>query len=480
MHIAILWFRRDFRLADNAALQAALRHAETVIPVYIHETGTGEPWPPGAASRWWLHHSLAALDQCLRQKLSRLVIRRGDVLEALQALIRETGAVQVHWNRLYEPHIATADMKIMSTLHAQGLVAESHAGTLLHEPAQLKTVMGQPYRVFTPFWKAFQRTVTVTQPLPVPEALKPPGKWPASLGLGELYLLPKLGWAKQFADFWQPGEAGAHRQLRRFLKRALADYPQGRNFPGRTQVSYLSPHLHFGEVSPRQVWHAVCGYAAGESHLENGAGAYLRELGWREFAHHVLVHFPHTTTQPLYEKYRHFPWREHYQSLLKAWQQGRTGYPIVDAGMRELWASGWMHNRVRMLAASLLVKNLRVPWQEGSRWFWDTLVDADLANNTMGWQWSAGCGADAAPYFRVFNPVLQSRRFDPDGDYIRRWLPELRRVPEKYLHAPWEMSAAEQSQAGCIIGKDYPQPVIEFSASRREAIAAHKQLNAFR
>ena len=464
MHTAIVWYRRDLRLSDHQALKAALEGAETVVPVYIHDPIAEGEWAPGGAGRWWLHRSLGELETTLRERGSRLVIRRGDALAELQSVARETGAGVVHWNRLYEPSHMAADTRLKAALREQGLAVESHAGTLLHEPWQLKTGGGEPYRVFTPFWRNFQKTVLPTDPFPAPRRLKPPRRWPTSLRLDELAFLPKNAWADGFTRWWSPGEQGASRQLRSFLRRALAEYSEGRNYPARTRVSYLSPHLHFGEISPRQVWYAVRTAAGGA--MAAGADAYLREIGWREFAHHVLFHFPHTLTEPLNPRFAFFPWRRDYSTLLEAWQRGRTGYPIVDAGMRELWATGWMHNRVRMLVASFLVKNLRIPWQEGTRWFWDTLVDADLANNSMGWQWSAGCGADAAPYFRIFNPVKQSELFDPKGEYLRRWLPELKVLSDIDIHAPWQ-----------AVGKPrYPRPVVDYSTSRAEALAAYARL----
>lgn len=465
MNTALVWFRRDLRLTDNAALRVALTAHRHVIPVYIHDPAAAGAWAPGAAGCWWLHHSLIALAQALQGTGSQLILRHGNAAAELHRLIQETGATAVYWNRLYEPDAVQRDTEIKRTLRARGIMAESHAGCLLHEPMQLQTAAGQPFRVFTPFWKTFQRHVVPAEPLPPPRRIPAPEAWPPSVNLGSLALLPKLNWADGFTDWWTPGEAGALTQLQKFLRRAVGRYQTGRDYPSRTDVSYLSPHLHFGEISPRQVWHAVRGFAAGRAALERGAESYLRELGWREFAHHVLFHFPHTPTEPMYEKFRGFPWREDYSRLLKAWQRGRTGYPIVDAGMRELWATGWMHNRVRMVVASFLVKNLRIPWQEGARWFWDTLVDADLANNTLGWQWSAGCGADAAPYFRIFNPVLQSKKFDPHGEYLRRWLPELASVNGEAPHAPWMQTKVR-----------YPKPIVDYRDSREQALAAYAQI----
>ena len=475
---ALLWLRRDLRLRDNAALVQACASAERVIPVFIHAPDEEAPWGAGAASRWWLHHSLVALEAALRAAGSRLVIRTGPSLATLRTLIRETGATAVYFNRRYEPAGRARDRAVEEALRGRGIAIESCDGALLFEPWSLRTASGTPFQVFTPFWNAAQRRPSPQPPLGKPRSLKPPARFPTSQKLRELGLLPTLSWADGFAQHWQPGEAGALARLKRFCASDLADYPRTRDLPAVDGVSRLSPHLHFGELTPRQIWYAVQTTAdtrrAGA--LARGAAAYIRQIGWREFAFHILHHWPDTPAQPLRRAFAQFPWRKNYAPLLRAWQRGLTGYPLVDAGMRELWASGWMHNRVRMVVASFLVKNLRIPWQEGARWFWDTLVDADLANNTLGWQWAAGCGADAAPYFRIFNPRLQGEKFDPDGVYLRRWLPELARVPRRYVHAPWTMPAAVQDECGCVIGRDYPEPVVDYAASRREALAAYDKL----
>jgi len=408
MTTTIHWFRLDLRVADNPALVAASQSGGAVVPVFIWAPEEEAPWAPGAASRWWLHHSLAALDTELRKLGLRLIIRRGPTLATLRALVRETRATSVFWNRRYEPVVRARDAQVQVALQADGLQAESFNSALLFEPAEIQTGSGGPYRVFTPFWRAcLKRGID-----PSPKGsvrLTGPKSWPASLRLGDLGLLPKLDWARGFV--WQPGPAGAAQELQRFVQTGLAEYKTGRDCPARMGTSRLSPHLHFGEISPRQVWAAA------------GSEDYRRQLVWREFAYHLLYHYPHTVEQPLRAEYKKFPWRKA-AAELTAWQRGRTGFPLVDAGLRELWTTGWMHNRVRMVAASFLVKDLLIPWQAGARWFWDTLVDADLANNTLGWQWVAGCGADAAPFFRIFNPTTQAEKFDPEGKYIGRWASE--------------------------------------------------------
>ncbi len=477
MPIALFWFRRDFRLADNPGLCRAAAAHQRIIPVYIHAPSEENPWEPGAASRWWLHHSLTALGAALLQRGSRLIVRRGDSLIALRELIRETGATAVYWNRLYEPATLVRDRAVKAALRAAGVTAESSQAALLVEPWTLLKADGAPYQIFTPFWKTCQHKLCHAPLLPEPK-LNGLERWPDSLSLADLNLLPRIRWADGLAEAWQPGEAGARARLEQFLDTALTDYARGRDRPGQDGVSRLSPHLHFGEIGPRQIWSAVTRAAGGDPLADKGAETYLREIGWREFAHYVLYHWPHTPERPLQERFAAYPWREGYADPLRAWQRGQTGYPLVDAGMRQLWRTGWMHNRVRMLVASFLVKNCRIPWREGARWFWDTLVDADLASNTLGWQWTAGCGTDAAPYFRVFNPVRQGEQFDPDGAYVRRWVPELDRLPASLIHRPQTVSPTQQQAFGFTPGLHYPRPIVDFAASRAEALAGYDRIKA--
>jgi deoxyribodipyrimidine photo-lyase len=463
LKLAIHWFRRDLRLADNPALDAALEAAEAVLPVYVWAPADEGSWAPGGAGRWWLHHSLQQLDAELRSRGSRLLLRAGPAEETLAALVAETGAEGVFWNRLYEPALVERDRGIKARLQEDGITAQSYNGALLHEPWTLETGKGEPYRVFTPFWKAALARPEPAQPSAAPGDLQPPATWPAGVKLEALELMPRIRWFDGLEAMWTPGEAGALARLEQWCEEPVGRYAAERNRPDIDGTSALSPHLHFGELSPRQAWAAA---AARRSELSTrGIDSWLRELGWREFAHHVLYHFPHTPTEPMYEKYAAFPWRENYAAMLERWRHGETGIPIVDAGMRQLWATGWMHNRVRMIVASLLVKNIRAPWQEGARWFWDTLVDADLANNTMGWQWTAGSGADAAPYFRIFNPVTQGEKFDPEGRYVKRWVPELEDLPAAQVHRPWEVSPP-----------GYPPPVVDLKQTREEALAALQAL----
>jgi deoxyribodipyrimidine photo-lyase len=475
---SILWFRLDLRLADNPALEAALAHNGAVLPIYIWSPDEEQPWQPGAASRWWLHQSLKSLDASLRERGSRLVIRKGASLDTLRQLVKETGANAVFWNRRYEPALIARDTKVKQALLADGLRVESFNSALLFEPWEIKNASGKPFQVFTPFWRACLAKQSDFSAMPAPKKIPAPARFPDSLPLDALELKPKIDWAAGFRKAWQVGEAGAAKELEKFLDEAVNQYPTQRDRPDLRGTSRLSPYLHFGEISPRQVWQTVVGRARrarrevssdgrlGEPSLPSGAeillpllrdrndklgrDAYLRQLIWREFAHHLLYHFPHTAEKPLRAEFENFPWRTDVKAL-RAWQRGQTGFPLVDAGMRELWTTGWMHNRVRMVVASFLVKDLLIPWQEGARWFWDTLVDADLANNTLAWQWVAGCGADAAPYFRIFNPASQAEKFDPNGDYIRRWVPEY--GTEKY-----------------------PRPIVDHAMARMRALSALSEI----
>lgn len=473
---AILWHRLDFRLADNPALAAAIRHG-AVVPVYIHQPEEEIPWAPGGASLWWLHQTLAAHESALRKLGSRLVIRSGPTLKTLRALAKETGATAVFWNRRYEPVVTARDTEIKAALRASGLVVESFNGALLHEPWTIQNQSGKPFQVFTPFWKNCLTKPDPVEPIGAPEKLVAPNEWPTSLAMDELELEPKIKWAEGMRAAWQPGEVGAHKMLEEFLRGAFADYSDKRNRPDLRGTSRLSPHLHFGEISPRQIWHGVRRFAERSGISTWRSSQYLAEVGWREFAHHLLHHFPHTPTEPLRADFSKFPWRKD-AAFLKAWQRGQTGYPIVDAGMRELWTTGWMHNRVRMIVASFLVKDLLLSWRDGADWFWDTLVDADLAQNTLGWQWTAGCGADAAPYFRVFNPLSQGEKFDPRGDYVRKWCPELARLPDEWLHQPDKAPPEVLACAGVALGKNYPAPIVNHAIAREVALEAFAQLKA--
>jgi len=474
----IVWFRRDLRLTDNPALAAALSLGRPVIPVFVESPDDGSRWPPGAASRWWLHQSLAALDDSLRARDSRLVLRSGPAIRCLQGLAAECDARHLFWNRSYEPEAMARDAAFQSEMTAFGLETTTFNGSLLFEPAAVLSNSGKQYRVFTPFWRAcLSNPAQPHVPGRSCRTIPAPRRWPRSLPLRQLRLEPVPDWAGGLRQAWKPGEEGAHSRLKEFVREALGGYPADREFPAVPGTSRLSPHLHFGEISPHVIWHAIKGVTAGteDPELQRAGDAFLRQLGWREFAYHILATVPASDHQPLRAEFGAFPWRQS-AGELGAWQYGRTGYPLVDAGMRELWTTGWMHNRVRMVVASFLTKHLLLPWLEGAKWFWDTLVDADLANNAFGWQWTAGCGADAAPYFRIFNPVSQAERFDPQGAYIRRWVPELAALPAPWIHRPWKAPAAIISRAGIRLGKDYPRPIVDHAEARRRALATYQKL----
>ncbi len=472
----LLWFRFDLRLEDNPALATAIESGQPVLPVYIYdEKGEGD-WPPGGASRWWLHHALADLAEQLSEHGLKLLLRRGDSLKCLRELCEETGARALYANRRYEPAAREQQDHVTEVMQADGIEVHLSKAGLLFEPWEIENKSGNPFQVFTPYWRTCREhawPAPVKVPLSRFKGMQSP---PDSLALDKLSLLPKLNWDAGFYEAWEPTRAGALARLRDFAKGAVEDYAAERDCPDRDGTSRLSPYLHFGQLGPREI------VAALEKHARldtDGGDKYLAEVGWREFSHHLLYHFSNTPEQPLREDFEKFPWREN-ADLLRAWQRGQTGYPFVDAGMRQLWTTGWMHNRVRMVAASLLVKHLLQPWQAGARWFWDTLVDADLANNTQGWQWTAGCGADAAPYFRVFNPMTQGERFDPQGDYVRRWVPELAELPPKYIHRPWEAPSPVLEEAGVRLGTDYPEPVISHVEGRGRALAAFEKLKETR
>ena len=470
----LVWFRNDLRLADNPALADAIEDGGAVIPVFLWTPKEEAPWAPGAASRWWLHHSLLALEEALRRRGSRLVLRRGRALEELLGLAVETGARRVVWNWRYEPALLARDAALLGALREAGIESEIHNGALLRDPRAIRNKSGKPFQVFTPFWRHCLALAAPAPPLAAPDRITAPRRRPGSLSLAELELAPVINWDAGLRAAWQPGEAGAEARLDRFKTEAVAGYAADRERPALEGTSRLSPHLHFGEISPRRVWRALEGVAGENSPGKGGREKFLAELGWREFGYHLLFHFPTTPHRPLREEFERFPWHDH-PAWLRAWQRGMTGYPLVDAGMRQLWHTGWMHNRVRMVAASFLVKHLRISWTAGARWFWDTLVDADLAANTLGWQWSAGCGADAAPYFRVFNPVAQGERFDPQGVYVRKWAPELAALPEEWIHQPWKAPAAVLARAGVELGRDYPEPIVNHVTAREAALEAFAQ-----
>ncbi len=467
---AIVWFRDDLRLADHPALARAAATGAPVICLYIREEPAQGQRPLGAAARWWLAGSLRALDGALRGMGQRLVLRSGAASDVIPAVIAASGARTVLWNRRYDAGGIAVDTAIKADLAARGIAVASLPGNLLREPWEVKSGAGDPMKVFTPFWRAHQRLGDIREPLRRPTALTPFSGALASEDLTSWDLEPtKPNWASGFPGTWAPGEAGAQTALAAFLAESLGGYADNRDRPDRPSTSRLSPHLRFGEISPVQIWHQAH-MAAG---LDGGRdlAKFLAEIGWREFAYHLLFHWPDLSERSFQTRFDQFPWRSD-TAALTAWQRGRTGYPLVDAGMRQLWQTGWMHNRVRMVVASFLVKHLLIDWRAGERWFWDTLVDADVANNPASWQWVAGSGADAAPYFRIFNPVLQGEKFDPRGDYVRRWVPELAALPRDAIHAPWKAPEPVLTRAGIRLGETYPHPVVDHDAARGRALAA--------
>ncbi|NND82810.1 MAG: deoxyribodipyrimidine photo-lyase [Gammaproteobacteria bacterium] len=466
----ILWLREDLRLYDNLALNQAAADGE-VIPVFFY------PEHLGGASYWWLHHSLSRLAEQFAEHGVTLILRTGDPARVVLKLCEEIGSTKVVFNRVYSSRGMAQGQAVKQALQGADIECQSFNSQLLFEPGKIFNKQGTPFKVFTPFWK---HCCAQLQP-PAPQAfttLKPVGDQPDSEQLSDWGLLPtRPNWAQGLADTWQPGEAGAQQRWQEFLNDRIQGYKEGRDFPEREQTSLLSPHLTFGEISPRQLWHDTQeAMASGLVDASNG-NKFLAEIGWREFSRYLLVHFPQIETEAFNQKFADFPWKNS-AKLLKAWQKGETGYPIVDAGMRELWHTGYMHNRVRMIVASFLTKHCLVHWQSGMDWFWDTLVDADVANNTASWQWVAGCGADAAPYFRIFNPILQGEKHDKLGVYVRRWVPELKKMPNKTIHQPWTADEETLAEAGVKLGKDYPRPIVDHADARAEALAAYQAIKS--
>ena len=469
----IVWFRQDLRLTDNIALCEASAGGHRIVPLYILDDVTDGIRSTGAAARWWLHNSLEQLDRCLEAVGSRLILRSGPAKEVLRDLCQNNNISGIYWNRVYERAAIERDKDIKSYFRNKNYDVRTFNAGRLAEPWEVETKSGTPYRVYTPFWRACRQQLKEFELQSSPKTLKAPESWPQSEALTDWDLRPsEPDWASEFGKTWTPGELGAQSQLKEFVSTALERYTDSRDFPAIQGTSRLSPHLHFGEIGPRQVWNYVnAQFAPDDPNLDT----FLSELGWREFTAHLLFHYPKMESDNLKEDFDAFPWRKDDDGL-ESWKRGRTGYPLVDAGMRELWQTGWMHNRVRMIVASFLVKDLLIDWREGESWFWDTLVDADLASNVANWQWVAGCGADAAPYFRIFNPITQSRKFDPEGKYIRSYIPELRHLPDECIHAPWEAPEHVLETAGVILGETYPAPIIDHKNARDRALEAFETI----
>lgn len=477
--VALHWFRHDLRQDDNPALVAAAQ-SDALLTLFIDETGTGHR-PRGAASGWFLHHALASLQVSLTAKGNRLVILRGDPREIIPRLATDLGISGVTWNRRYGAAERETDASIKSMLRDRGIDAQSFNGHLLYEPMEVRSQAGGPMRVFTPFWKAARATRPPLAPLPAPSSLPPtPDLAPIArqLSLDDLDLLPtKPDWAGGLRETWQPGEAGARAKLLAFIEGGLDGYGEDRNRPDKPSTSMLSAHLAVGDISIRRIWQTVeMAQKSGQTRANaSDVAKFFSELGWREFAYHLLFHYPRLARENYQPKFNAFPWVKD-EAALAAWQQGRTGYPIVDAGMRQLWQTGFMHNRVRMITASFLIKHLMLDWREGESWFWDTLCDADPANNAASWQWVAGSGADAAPYYRIFNPIIQGEKFDPKGEFVRRFVPELQLMPADFIHRPWDAPAPILSRAGVVLGETYPRPIVSHEMARERALEAFKSL----
>jgi len=471
---ALVWFRNDLRIADNEALVAACQHS-AVVPVYIRQPH-GKTRALGGARNWWLHNSLSSLSSDLERLGAPLILLSGDPSDLIPELVKTTGASAVYWNRRYDPAHLDADSALKAGLQADGLVAESFAGKLLHEPTRLRTGSGTYYKVYSPFWRALEPDVENRPPLDAPEQLKPLADAAClnAESLDSWELLPtKPDWSGGLADTWTPGEAGARERLTDFIEDRMQGYADRRDIPGVDATSGLSPHLANGEITPAQIVEAL--RTTENDAAPDDRSKFRKEVGWREFAWHLLANEPALAEKNHNPKFDAFPWRNDSKALI-AWQKGLTGYPIVDAGMRQLWQTGWMHNRVRMVVASFLTKHLLIDWRTGEDWFWDTLVDADPASNAASWQWVAGSGADAAPYFRIFNPVLQGEKFDPDGDYVRSFVPELAEMPKKFIHKPWAAPGKVLDAAGVRLGDTYPHPIVDHQLARDRALAAYQEI----
>lgn len=467
----ILWFRKDLRLDDNRALNEACASGRPVIALYIREPDDAHTGALGAAQQWWLHHSLKALDASLRKRHGQLVFLSGNALDVLRAIIKKSGAEMVFWNRRYDPPGIEIDTRIKHELQKQAIEAKSFGGQLLHEPSKLKTGGGTAYRVYTPFWRALEGGGEPEHPLDAPAKISFPTHFPDSESLDSWKLLPtKPDWAKTFSEVWTPGENAALERLDNFVNDALHGYKENRDFPAKPATSMLSPHLALGEISPARIWHATRGLSRRVP--TEDIIHFRKELAWREFSYHLLCHFPRLATKNWNERFNGLEWVNN-ETHFAAWSRGLTGYPIVDAGMRQLWRHGFMHNRVRMITASFLIKDLMIDWRKGEAWFRDTLVDADPANNAASWQWVAGSGADASPFFRIFNPILQGQKFDPDGDYVREFVPELAKLGTKFIHRPFDAPEDVLRDAGITLGTNYPKPIIDHAAARDRALKAY-------
>ncbi|MEM7750059.1 MAG: deoxyribodipyrimidine photo-lyase [Pseudomonadota bacterium] len=475
----ILWYRNDLRLMDLPSLAAACATGQPILPVYILDTH----WPGqrvlGGASQWWLHHSLEKLQANWQEHGGKLLLKRGDPLVILQELTDEVGASGVYCSRAYEPWAGELEKSLHTALSERDIALKRYGGSLLHDPDHLTTKAGQPFKVYTPFWRALSQQ-DVRSPVDGPADINVAHIAVENEDLDDWALLPtRPDWAGGLRDSWVPGEGAARQRLKQFLGEDAFAYATERDRPDLPATSRLSPHLRFGEISPAVCWHAAALEAAKRPQAETDLEVFRKELVWRDFSYHLLYHWPSLPDTAFRDNFNAFPWQDN-DEVRTAWQKGQTGYPIVDAGMRELWHTGWMHNRVRMIVASFLTKHLLQPWQAGEAWFWDCLVDADLASNAASWQWVAGSGADAAPYFRIFNPITQGEKFDPEGAYVRRWVPELAALPNRYLHAPWTCPELELRSLDIVLGQTYPEPIVDHPMARQRALASYEQVKVRR
>ena len=469
--IGIHWFRLDLRLNDNPSLDQLLNEVDTVIPIYIYD----ENIDIGQASKCWLEKSLESLNNDLNKFNSKLYVFRGGPKKIINEIIKSTNISNFNWNRLYDKHSIKRDKEIKSFLINKSITCNTFNGYLLSEPWDIKNKSGNCFKIFTPFWKTnFETLLDKKLNLSSAKKYKFYNKdIYLNLKIDELKLnVPQKEWMRKILSHWKIGEKAAESKIKDFIKTKLYNYGIGRDRPDIELTSKISPHLHFGEISPQRIFAEVT-----KSKIdENNKRKYLSEIGWRDFSYNLLFNYPEMNEFPIKSKFENFTWLKDKNTLI-TWQLGETGIPIVDAGMKELYKMGWMHNRVRMIVGSFLTKNLLFHWKDGERWFFDTLVDADIGSNSAGWQWISGSGADASPYFRIFNPILQGKKFDPNGEYVKKFIPALDKIPEKYIHSPWEMSIDEQEKYNFLLGRDYPEPIVDLSDTRKRALAAFKSIS---
>ena len=467
---SILWFRVDLRLSDNPAFQKAIELGKPIIPIYILDDVDANNRKLGVASKWWLHNSLQSIHSELEKIGSKILFFRGNAEDVIKKIIEETNADTVLWNRRYEPWAVKRDKSIKENLISQSKNVFSFNGSLLYEPWEIKSKIGNPLKVFTPFKRALLNKGDVFEVSKSPNTIKSPSLWPSSLNVDDLDLVKNKSWTNKFANSWKPGSKTAKAKLISFKENKIRNYNKDRDIPSVLGTSKLSPHLRFGEISPKEIFIAM-----NDLEENDGVLTYKSEIIWREFAHNLLWYFPDIHEKPIKKEFSKFTW-DNSQSNFDLWTKGMTGYPIVDAGMRELWSTGWMHNRIRMVTASFLTKHLLLPWQMGEKWFWNTLLDADPASNTSGWQWVSGSGADAAPYFRIFNPIIQGQKFDPKGEYVKKFIPELNNLPSKFIHEPWKADSALLKKSDIKLGETYPLPIVDHKFARERALKKYEEI----